>query len=144
MPEKMVGLNRNVHVTVTGSWRRLLLGEPDFPMGMHVLHSHSEQQGPSGCLLKHGEHREVGRARDGLSELHTGERGKERTRSKEDAGSTLLGKWNGGKSAARYNTPAAPRRERRHESGPATGRQRAQTAAWLCLGKAPAASRSSS
>lgn len=56
MPEKMVGLNRNVHVTDTfGGWRRLPLGQPDFPMRMHVLHPPSEQQGCSRCLLEHGE-----------------------------------------------------------------------------------------
>lgn len=59
---------------------------------MHVLHPHSEQQGCSGCLLEQGE---VGRAKDGLLELQTGETRKERTRGGEDAGSTLLGKWNG-------------------------------------------------
>lgn len=58
---------------------------------MHVLHPHSEQWACSGCLL---EHREAGRAKDKLSELQTGEKRKERTRGREDAGSTLLGKWN--------------------------------------------------
>lgn len=92
MPEKIVGLNRNVQVTVTsGAGRGCCWESLTFHRNACPPSSLSEQPACSVCLLEHGE---AGRAKDMLSELQTGEKKKERTRGREDAGSTQLGKWN--------------------------------------------------
>lgn len=88
MPEKIVGVNRNVQVTVILGAGRGCCWES--------LTFHRNACPPSSLRAAglFWMRREAGRAKDRLSELQTGEKRKERTGGREDAGSTLLGKWN--------------------------------------------------